>query len=471
MHIFAKLTHVVLALAGTTAAIVVGCGAPRESAPPEAVDSTSEAICYTCSSSGDGDPCTPSCTGKTCGASDGCGGICRSGSCPAGQTCGGGGVVGQCGCTPSCSGKACGAPDGCGGICTSGTCGYGQGCGAGGVPGVCATLPIGTGVECFVFDDGYANMAGPTTALYFPDYSTQVCMPDSGPTGTCRKWFGRCRTTDPSHTPVMFTVFDDNRTNVAGPSDAVYSRGPYTACVPDGTSTGACHKWFGAAKLPDGRPIGWRLFDDGGQNMTSFTREDIYNFGLWEYPDVCIDGGGLCRKWFGNGMVIGCGDGVCNNGETHATCPADCKCGDGACNNGETCSSCPTDCGVCPFCGDHVCNNGETCSSCPGDCGSCPVPTCSGQTAGPQATTYNLVVEDLQSCFSTQAYYANTLAEATQCAQNAGYSVVTSGTFSQYTFHTDPTYGCASTTFGSLSSSEAASCALAHGYAYEGPCP
>ena len=47
-------------------------------------------------------------------------------------------------------------------------------------------------------------------------------------------------------------------------------------------------------------------------------------------------------------------------------------CGDGICNNGETSGSCPADCGGSnPYCGDGVCNNGETCSTCVTDCGQC----------------------------------------------------------------------------------------------------
>jgi hypothetical protein len=75
-----------------------------------------------------------------------------------------------------------------------------------------------------------------------------------------------------------------------------------------------------------------------------------------------------------------CGDGVCDDGETHATCPADClgsgsgsdpdgpTCGNGKCETGETQASCPQDCGSAAVCGNNKCETGETVSSCPADC-------------------------------------------------------------------------------------------------------
>lgn len=51
---------------------------------------------------------------------------------------------------------------------------------------------------------------------------------------------------------------------------------------------------------------------------------------------------------FGTVVTNSCGNGVCDNGETAATCAADCVavsgCGDGTCNNGENATSCPLDC-------------------------------------------------------------------------------------------------------------------------------
>ncbi|MDI1442523.1 hypothetical protein [Polyangium sp. 6x1] len=485
--------------------VAAACGvAPEDEVPEDALseadDSYSDlAICNTCEPPDDPPPvCTPSCTGKSCGASNGCGGKCGSGSCPAGTTCGGGGVAYQCGCTAQCSGKACGAPDGCGGICTGGACPYGQGCGAAGVPGQCATLPIGQGVECFVFNDGYTNMAGPTQALSFRDEEGLVCMPDGTPGGTCRKWFGRCQTTDPSHTPVLFSVFNDGRADMSGPSDAVYVPSHHQACVPDGTPGGFCRKWFGAAKLPDGRPVECKLFEDGGAQKTKYTDDDMFVNGL---PKVTFPNGAY-RKWFGECMVTGCGDGACNNGETPSSCPSDCKCGDGVCNGNEWCGSCSADCGSC--CGNHACDNGETCSSCSQDCGSCcgngacdnnescescskdcgacPPKTCSGQYAGPQAQNVTVGVEEVYfiagvgyvvGCLAaTPTYFANSEDEAALCGQNAfpGYNIITSGPIDDYVYHNDPTNGCVSYSFYATSSTKAAWCGYAHGYPYEGGC-
>lgn len=70
-----------------------------------------------------------------------------------------------------------------------------------------------------------------------------------------------------------------------------------------------------------------------------------------------------------------CGDGVCSNGETHATCDVDCpaatqsSCGDGTCGTGETHTSCPADCATsAPVCGDGTCAGDETTATCSRDC-------------------------------------------------------------------------------------------------------
>lgn len=105
----------------------------------------------------------------------------------------------------------------------------------------------------------------------------------------------------------------------------------------------------------------------------------------------------------------GCGDAVCEAGESCGDCAIDCGtcCGNGTCSAAENCGNCPADCGSCdtacpdvarnpsvcnttvsctdtgcsearvcppretPVCGDEVCQAefGEDAVDCPGDCG------------------------------------------------------------------------------------------------------
>ena len=298
-----------VSLMGTCVAI--GCIAPSEK-----TDAQSEAIANNPPPNDPPPPrCVPNCTGKACGAADGCGHTCTRGICPAGTVCGGGGTMNVCACAPSCAGKACGASDGCGGICTGGSCATGYSCGAGGAVGQCAPIPLGQSVECFVFDDGYASMAGPSDAIVFSS-TGQACVP-GGSTGICRKWLGRCRTTDSSHTPVTFQVAYAGAQSWSVTSDAIYSyhyspgifsSDQSSVCVPNGTNVGDCRDSFGNGSMAGMRPVHCRLFDDGYANMTALTNRmaDIPNSQVW--------GQGLngqTRKWFGRCQVGGCGDGVC----------------------------------------------------------------------------------------------------------------------------------------------------------------
>lgn len=83
-----------------------------------------------------------------------------------------------------------------------------------------------------------------------------------------------------------------------------------------------------------------------------------------------------------------CGDGVCNGGETGASCAADCSggapvCGDGVCNGAETNASCAADCpSTGPYCGDGVCNASETANTCGNDCqcSELDAASCAGDT-------------------------------------------------------------------------------------------
>jgi hypothetical protein len=75
-----------------------------------------------------------------------------------------------------------------------------------------------------------------------------------------------------------------------------------------------------------------------------------------------------------------CGDGICAGSEI-GNCAADCgsgpgvRCGNGMCENGESTATCATDCPAQSMCGNSVCDTGETTANCPSDCpaqGNCP---------------------------------------------------------------------------------------------------
>ena len=69
------------------------------------------------------------------------------------------------------------------------------------------------------------------------------------------------------------------------------------------------------------------------------------------------------------------GDGCCPAAcdiDGDSDCPA--GCGDAVCQAGETCAGCPEDCGACPTCSDGIQNQGETGIDCGGPCEACPPP-------------------------------------------------------------------------------------------------
>jgi hypothetical protein len=150
-------------------------------------------------------------------------------------------------------------------------------------------------VTCRVFGDGYAYTSAPADAVYIRA-PRQGCIPDGTPTGTCRKWFGRCETRNGRK--VLFKVFDDGDTNQSWLADAVYVPQPNRACIPDGTALGTCRRWFGLAETQDGRRVECFLFNDGYTNMTGPTRAIYFR----SNGQVCLPDGtptGTCRKWFG----------------------------------------------------------------------------------------------------------------------------------------------------------------------------
>jgi len=150
-------------------------------------------------------------------------------------------------------------------------------------------------VLCSVFDDGYTNLAGPSDAVYI-NTNRQACIPDGTAAGTCRRWAGRCLTAN-THVPVNFKVFDDGYANLAGPSDAVFINTNMQACIPDGTASGTCRRWFGRGIANDGRSSTCIVFDDGYANQSNPSDAVFINGNR----QACVPGGtaGICQRWWG----------------------------------------------------------------------------------------------------------------------------------------------------------------------------
>lgn len=132
------------------------------------------------------------------------------------------------------------------------------------------------------------------------------------------------------------------------------------------------------------------------------------------------------------GEAAVCGDGVCDDGESTQTCPADCtsaQCGDSVCEGEENSQSCGVDCycgngscdptesyytceNDCPFgrCGNLVCEPGESTWSCLGDCPS----TCDNGVLenGESCDGTDLGVE---ACSTVSSYEQGVLACTTGC--------------------------------------------------------
>ena len=158
-------------------------------------------------------------------------------------------------------------------------------------------------VECVVFDDGFANPSAPADAIYTPG-AGQLCRPEVQGQ-TCRRWFGRCRavaSSDGHAHAVAFRVFDDNYTNVAGPSEAIYVRGPGQVCIPGGAE-GVCRTWFGRAEsdVVNGHKhnVECQLFEGDYASETSLS-DAITTPG----PEQMCQRGGECRRWFGRCRTV-----------------------------------------------------------------------------------------------------------------------------------------------------------------------
>jgi hypothetical protein len=145
-------------------------------------------------------------------------------------------------------------------------------------------------VLCYVYNDGFTNAAGPSDAIFINGQG-QACIPDLA-NGTCRKWFGHC-IAESSGVAVNFSVFDDSYVNAVG-SDSIYVNQAGQSCVPDPGPNGICRKWFGLGVASDGRPASCTVFDDGYTNRNDRGDAILFNAAY----QACIPGL-TCRKWWG----------------------------------------------------------------------------------------------------------------------------------------------------------------------------
>ncbi len=162
-------------------------------------------------------------------------------------------------------------------------------------------------VTCVVFDDGDSNQVNPPSdAIFISGRSTnnekgKACVP-GGQFGICRKWFGLCQTVN-THSAVTFQVFDDGYANPSVPSGAVYiPQDGNKACIPDGTSTGFCRRWFGRGVTSDGRKVSCEAFDDGYANPTNLSDAIYIPHPIPSGGQACVPdptSTGVCRRWWG----------------------------------------------------------------------------------------------------------------------------------------------------------------------------
>ena len=163
-------------------------------------------------------------------------------------------------------------------------------------PNCLPSPPLAEGVECHVFDDGYTNMSVAAGAVFI-NAAHQACIADGTAAGTCRKWFGRCATVTDNRS-VSFSAFDDGYANLAGASDAIFINGQAQACIPSGTASGICRKWFGRAQTNDGLNVLCTVFDDGASNR-SLPSDAVF---INSSRQACIPDStsqGRCSRWWG----------------------------------------------------------------------------------------------------------------------------------------------------------------------------
>ena len=114
------------------------------------------------------------------------------------------------------------------------------------MPPLTAASKLSVPTRMSVFDDSYANLVGPSDAVYI-NSKHQACIPDGTPGGLCRKWFGLWKTDDQKK--AVCRTYDDHELNWSELTDAIYINSDGKACAPNGTPEGLCRSEFGLCRI------------------------------------------------------------------------------------------------------------------------------------------------------------------------------------------------------------------------------
>jgi hypothetical protein len=154
-------------------------------------------------------------------------------------------------------------------------------------------------VLCYLFNDNYADMAGPYDAVRVAG-SNILCAAD----GSCRRWFGRCvaqAAAGDQHThDVTFALANDGGADRTPQSDALFWNGA-EFCKP-GEPVEICRKWIVAStsSVEQGHShvVGTRVFGNGYVNMSA--TGDVYGQSLGaSVPAPVCTADGTCQTWLG----------------------------------------------------------------------------------------------------------------------------------------------------------------------------
>ncbi len=348
-------------------------------------------------------PCTPDCTGKSCGDPDGCSGKCVAeagcddsnpctlDSCSAGGECVHGPQEGTCDdgnpCTEgdSCKEGQCAAgtdPVSCDdtNVCTDDSCDPESGCMHDPIVGACDDEnPCTDDDKCV---DGYCN---PGKAVPDCCMSAEDC--DDG--NTCTK--DSCDNPGPNssciHTPTPGAQCNDG--NDKTQNDTCLGDGGII-CIglyPVTCGDAKCEFPENAKSDPEDpkKPavpgdLYFCPIDCGPCGDTVCGKLETQESCCPDCCPVCGDGKCQSPEQAGNPdekttyCVLdcgGCGDQFCGFNESFTSCAGDCPatCGDGKCEGTDSADNCPMDCT--PPCGDLTCSKSETSYTCPKDCGYC----------------------------------------------------------------------------------------------------